>query len=285
MHASKLVLNQEMHRVLNSGPLMTYKRRRELKIQRVKDYIRKQPVGTKIQPKRLIYEAGYDLSRNYAAGWQFVDGLVRTGIITRERIPNSDSAYFTVPEDVKVTTPASKLVEEPTPKSISTLRRERSDFEVGDVVELPNGETGHVVKVQIRGVKVKSDKSGYVRPYRRDSLKLITSDSLDVVVDEMTDTPEEVVQNLEEAVAAANEVIHSIDDIPQEVLNEVPLKISDLPEVTTPEPGDKVIDTAAYAPDHEYQDFLFTKRIEQLAVKFAWDQDSDSLRDFIRSLK
>lgn len=99
--------------MLNS-PLLSKSKKRELKENLVKEYIRSKPAGMPIPPSKLIVAAHYDPNTQYQSGWAFVNNMVKKGIILKEKIVRSDSSYWTVPGDATTVVP-------PTEKSTEDL--------------------------------------------------------------------------------------------------------------------------------------------------------------------
>lgn len=178
MQASKVSFFSETKLAL-TNPILSKKKKRELRINRLKDYIRSQPVGTTFRMMDLMAAAGYDPANSgqYASGFGFLTALNKRGII-----------------DIERTTSYQKLV------------------------TIPGDETTR--------------------------------------------------------------------------------KISDLPEVTTPEKDEEVVATSQeedkpseqreiHFTRLEYQvvDVETVRMIENLAREFSWTHDSDSLREFIKSIK
>lgn len=61
--------------------------------------------------------------------------------------------------------------------------------------------------------------------------------------------------------------------------------VSDLPDSTAPQPGDS-LEVLGDAEDMEIsRDIAFIIRIEKAARQFSWKENSDSLREFVKSLK
>lgn len=175
MQASRVSFFAETRMKLDN-PVLDFMKKRNLKIERVKEFIREQPAGTKLKFEDVIGAAGYmtNDTKSYGAGYAFVRGLWKSGII-----------------------------------------------EIEDTVK---------------------------------HLKLFT--------------------------------------IPSDAIN----KVEELPVETTPEPGDEVVVEDKQEEQEqahvtftrlEYQvvDVEEVRRIENLAREFSWSNDSDSLREFIKSLK
>lgn len=86
---------------------LTPKKRRQIKINGVKDYIRSKPSGTPIQLHELINAAGYHSngieSAGYKAGQQFISKLVKRGVIQRFGIKTYKPSY-SIPGDATTKT-------------------------------------------------------------------------------------------------------------------------------------------------------------------------------------
>lgn len=88
MIASKLTFNSEMLEALNS-PVMTPKKKAELRRKRVLDYVKKHE-GEEIHIAVLIREAGYNPiflegDDSYKRGWALIDNMVRKQDILKEK--------------------------------------------------------------------------------------------------------------------------------------------------------------------------------------------------------
>lgn len=99
MDASRVTFFRETRQKLTS-PVLDKTKRRALKIERIKEFIRSKPAGTKFRMEDLMYAAGYG-SENYASGYAFITGLRKNGILDIEKTSKFKKTV-TIPEDVKV---------------------------------------------------------------------------------------------------------------------------------------------------------------------------------------
>lgn len=140
MEASKVTLNQDMRNALNN-PILDKKKKRELKIKRIKEYIMSKPNGTKMSMKDLMYEAGYDVDRQYAVGWVFVNNLIKKRIIIATDIPKSMKKTFVVP---------GTTIKEPDNPVESSNTPEDDAMVVSDVSEKKNYKLIEVVEAKAK---------------------------------------------------------------------------------------------------------------------------------------
>lgn len=107
MQASKVSFSQQTKAALNARP-MSKAAKAKLRRERVKDYIRSQPVGTIIKQTDLATVAGYDQSQGH--GWAFIARMVKTGHITKDTSEGSHKPSWTVRGDAKVVKPKKGVV-------------------------------------------------------------------------------------------------------------------------------------------------------------------------------
>lgn len=114
MDASKISFFSATKEAL-ANPGLDMKKRRELKVERVKTFIRTKPVGYKFRLSDLISAAGYNANdeKAYASGYAFVRALDGTEI-TIERTPKFRKSVVVLNDDtVHVTTPKREETAEP----------------------------------------------------------------------------------------------------------------------------------------------------------------------------
>lgn len=101
MEASKVTISKE----LLWSPLLTKKKKYQLKTGAVKELIRSKPAGHKMNMTRLMIAAGYDITRQYQSGYGFIKGLMEKKIIVKDQ-PKEIMSSWSIPGDVVVKTPA-----------------------------------------------------------------------------------------------------------------------------------------------------------------------------------
>lgn len=122
MEASKVTFFRETQARMSS-PVLDAKKKRKLKIERVKEYVRSKPAGTKFQYVDLIYAAGYNAAqeKQYNAGYAFIKGLDAKGIIKIEKT-NKYRKEVTIPSDANAQTPLKKIVNQlPKPENTRVI--------------------------------------------------------------------------------------------------------------------------------------------------------------------
>lgn len=135
MIASRVTFSKET-RLKLQNPALDYAKRRKLKIERVKEYIREQPAGTKFRMEDLIAAAGYNEDQ-YASGYGFITALNRSGILQIEKT----SKYYkevTIPGDANKVKEPKQTIEEI--RAEETKEEETIDEpadKVRDIVETP----------------------------------------------------------------------------------------------------------------------------------------------------
>lgn len=134
MDASRIVFSQQTKAALNARP-MSKAAKAKLRRERVKDYIRSQPVGTIIKQRDLATVAGYDKSQGH--GWAFISRMVKTGHIAKDTSEGNHKPSWTVRGDAKVKTPPvekpEKLTVESNEKPEFSLHTESLD-DLNDIV-------------------------------------------------------------------------------------------------------------------------------------------------------
>lgn len=101
MIASKVTISQETREKLDN-PTLSWEKKQMLRDELVKDYIRSLE-GRQVMKVALVAAAGYAAdtkSSGYAAGLNFVNGMIKRGIICHE-ITDKMQKIWTVIEDVK----------------------------------------------------------------------------------------------------------------------------------------------------------------------------------------
>lgn len=96
MEASKVTIDPNTMR----SAVMSNKRKRELRTELVKAYIRSVPSGSPITIKELGLAAQFT-DKQAASANQFVTRLVLNGVLQRERIPHKNASYWTIPGDAE----------------------------------------------------------------------------------------------------------------------------------------------------------------------------------------
>lgn len=104
---------------------LTAKRRKELKRERVLDYIRNKPYGQKMGSLELVDVLG--IFKSTGGAWMYLKSLVRDGYITEHPISLKRS-FYTVNEPVTITKsakdkhvlPATPVIEKPQTKAETT---------------------------------------------------------------------------------------------------------------------------------------------------------------------
>lgn len=125
MQASKVSLNAEMLEAMAS-PLLSEKKKKQLRKSRIITYIKSKPPGTPIAIDQLIYEAGYSRvfsthSVSYKKGWGLVQQMVANKEIIREKIPGKrGQALYFIPGDAQLVRTVPKY-EPPKPKALIKL--------------------------------------------------------------------------------------------------------------------------------------------------------------------
>jgi hypothetical protein len=102
MQASKVKFSQETKAALIARPL-SKQAKAKLRRERVKDYIRSQPVGTIIKQTDLAMVAGYDKSQGH--GWAFINRMIAKKHITKDTSEGAKRPSWTVVGDAHTVTP------------------------------------------------------------------------------------------------------------------------------------------------------------------------------------
>lgn len=118
VEASKVTISQA---TLN-GPLMTRKRKLNLRRNLILEYIRSKPAGTPISTSELIRAGQY---KSHGSGWQQIQTMKKKKLLVQENIPKSHKSLWHIPGDAKVKTVYNKTQEEKielTPKHDYNIR-------------------------------------------------------------------------------------------------------------------------------------------------------------------
>lgn len=98
MDASKISFTEQTKQQLHN-PLLSQRRKTELRKELVFEHIRSKPAGSKIKTSALVTAAGFKLG--VSSGYAFLQRMVESGELVRESIPNTKKNYWTIPGDAK----------------------------------------------------------------------------------------------------------------------------------------------------------------------------------------
>lgn len=104
MEVSKVTISQATRKRILETHHLTPKKRQELRIRGVKEYIKSKPNGELIQASELMKAAGYHFenyeSKQYKAAANFIVGLRKRGIVIKKD-PSAYKSEWYVPEETK----------------------------------------------------------------------------------------------------------------------------------------------------------------------------------------
>ncbi len=121
MEASKVTISQE---TLNSN-VLSRKKKRELRIESVKSFIRNTVAGEKMDMVALMAAAGYNPKRQYQSGYQFITGLMKKRIVVKDD-PKSINSTWSIPSDSRIIKPADTKMQVPIEEKISSSKNRYS---------------------------------------------------------------------------------------------------------------------------------------------------------------
>lgn len=138
MIASKVTFSRETQAAL-LNPALDFKKKRELRINRVKEFVREHPAGHKFRMMDLIAAAGYnpDNPGNYASGFGFITALNKRGIINIEKTKQYGK---------EVTIPGDENIVKEGRQTIAEIRAEEAAKEAKET-ETPVNEPDNSVEL------------------------------------------------------------------------------------------------------------------------------------------
>lgn len=103
MIASNVKFTNETKLLLNS-PALDDNKRRGLRKNRIKEYIRSHPVGHLFRQYMIIEAAGYDIKKKneFQNGYNLIRRMITDGELTEEKQPGTIRRIYTIPEDAKL---------------------------------------------------------------------------------------------------------------------------------------------------------------------------------------
>lgn len=122
MIASNVKFTNETKLLLNS-PALDESKRRQLRKNRIKEYIRSHPAGHLLRQYQLIEAAGYDVKKKneFQNGYNLLKRMIIDRELTEEKQAGTIRRIYTIPEDAKLveSAPEKPAPESPTPEPIS----------------------------------------------------------------------------------------------------------------------------------------------------------------------
>jgi len=117
------------------SPALDYGKKRQLRTERVKDYIRERPVGTKFRMMELMAAAGFDPSvpGQYTTGFGFIKGLHDKDILEIEHTPSYHKTVTILGEATTVVPPRQTdmpLAEEDKPEGEQPLENKLKPVDI-----------------------------------------------------------------------------------------------------------------------------------------------------------